>query len=89
LCSAFGFGTDSTRHILRKKYLEIMDTKDWFWTFDQRLVDVMLQLNEVAAMDLRYTDFKFSNDSYIWTGKGDRVYKHIFLEASEKYKKFI
>lgn len=89
LCSAFGFGLDNTRHILRKKYLEVMDTPNWFWTFDQRLVDKMLELNEVSAMDLRYTDFKFKDTSYIWTGKGDRVYKERFKEASEKYQKFI
>ena len=46
--------------------------------------------NEIHEMDLRYTDYKFKDNSYIWTGKGDRKNGHKkgrrFIEASKKFQ---
>jgi hypothetical protein len=89
LCSALGFGADNTRHILRDRYLQVKDTADWFWTFDQILVDKMIEAGEIQTMDLKYTDYKFKDGTYIWTGKGERVYRSKFKEAMAKYHHLI
>lgn len=85
LCSAFGCGPDRTRHIVCDRYSAVYGTPDWIFAYDQRAMDRMIEAGEIAPMDLRYTDFKFSDTSYIWTGKGDRVYKSRFKQAQEPY----
>ena len=56
------------------------------WADDQRFLDVMIGQDQIKTMDLRYTDFKFREDSYIWTGKGDRKFKTKFNEMLNKYQ---
>jgi hypothetical protein len=85
LCSAFGVGPDNTRHIICDRYSSVYGTPDWIFAYDQRVMDQMLAAGEISAMDLRYTDFKFGNSSYIWTGKGNRVYKNQFKQQQAKY----
>jgi hypothetical protein len=85
LCSAFGVGPDDTRHIICERYSAVYGTPEWIFAYDQRAVDRMIAAGEIGTMDLRYTDFKFSDSSYIWTGKGDRVYKSRFKEAQAPY----
>jgi hypothetical protein len=46
----------------------------------------MLEDGSIKSMDLRFTDFKFGDNSYIWTGKGDRKYKTKFQELVTFYK---
>ena len=89
LCSAFGVGPDNTRHIICDRYSSVYGTPDWIFAYDQRVMDQMIAANEITAMDLRYTDFKFSDSSYIWTGKGDRVYKNQFKQEQAKYLSLI
>lgn len=86
LASALGFGPDNTRYILPKRYTPVIGTPEWVWAYDQRVLDTMIANNEIGTMDLRYTDFKFSDTSYIWTGKGERVYKRTFVEAMKRYQ---
>jgi len=89
LCSAFGVGPDNTRHIICDRYSAVYGTPDWIFAYDQRVMDQMIAADEISAMDLRYTDYKFSEDSYIWTGKGDRVYKKKFIQQQAKYLSLI
>lgn len=86
LASALGFGPDNTRHILPERYKPVIGTPEWVWAYDQRVLDVMIANNEIGKMDLRYTDFKFTDSSYIWTGKGDRVYKRSFVDKMNRYR---
>jgi hypothetical protein len=85
LCSAFGVGADDTRHTICDRYSSVYGTADWIFAYDQRVMDQMLAAGEITAMDLRYTDYKFGEDSYIWTGKGNRVYKKKFTQQQAKY----
>lgn len=85
LASAIGMGADLARHTICKRYSQVHGTPDWIWTFDQRVLDRMIDADEIGTMDLRYTDFKFTDSSYIWTGKGDRVYKSRFLEQQRRF----
>ena len=87
LCSAFGVGPDNTRHIICDRYSAVYGTPDWIFAYDQRVMDQMIAADEITAMDLRYTDFKFGNSSYIWTGKGDRKFKKTFTTLAEEYRK--
>lgn len=86
LASALGFGPDNMRHILPDRYNTVIGTPEWIWAYDQRVLDKMIDAGEIGTMDLRYTDFKFTDLSYIWTGKGDRVYKKTFVEKMNKYR---
>jgi hypothetical protein len=86
LASAVGYGIDNARTIYADRMQQIRDTGTLAWADDQKLLDVMLSNNEIAPMDLRYTDFKFRDTSYIWTGKGDRKFKVKFNEMLAKYQ---
>lgn len=87
LASAMGFGADGGRHILAKRFKEKLNT-ELYWGIDQATLNEMLAVNEVAKMDLRYTDYKFGSKgfSYAWTGKGDRVESKKFIDQISKYK---
>lgn len=86
LASAVGYGLDNARTIYANRMQHIRDTSRLTWADDQKLLDVMLSNNEITAMDLRYTDFKFRDESYIWTGKGDRKFKVKFNEMLNRYR---
>jgi hypothetical protein len=86
LCSAMGFGLDNARYIIRDKLKHIYDTGRLTWALDQRLCDEMLAAGQLQQMDLKYTFYKFGkSDPYIWTGKGDRVGKELFVNAAKEY----
>lgn len=86
LASAVGYGMDSARTIYADRMRHIRNTGRLAWADDQKLLDIMLDNNEIAAMDLRYTDFKFRDESYIWTGKGDRKFKVKFNQMLAQYQ---
>jgi hypothetical protein len=86
LASAVGYGIDDARTIYAARMQHIHDTGRLAWADDQKLLDTMLGNSEIAPMDLRYTDFKFRDTSYIWTGKGDRKFKVKFNEMLSAYK---
>lgn len=86
LASAVGYGLDNARTIYADRMQDIRVNGRLAWADDQKLLDVMLDNNEIAPMDLRYTDFKFRDNSYIWTGKGDRKFKVKFNEMLAKYQ---
>lgn len=90
LASAVGFAADGARHRFAELLLDIKNTSKFQWADDQRMLDVMLDANEISVMDLRYTDYKFKDNSFIWTGKGERkngAKKGArFVEAGNKYK---
>jgi hypothetical protein len=86
LASAVGYGIDNARTIYADRMQHIRDTGTLAWADDQKLLDVMLTNKEITPMDLRYTDFKFRDDSYIWTGKGDRKFKVKFNEMLARYQ---
>jgi hypothetical protein len=86
LCSAMGFGLDNARYIIRDKLKHIYDTDRLTWALDQRLCDEMLAAGQLQQMDLKYTHYKFGKGyPYIWTGKGDRVGKELFVNAAKEY----
>lgn len=85
LCSAIGFGPDTTRYILRDRLMGVYENDRLTWALDQNICDELLERKQIQAMDLRYTDFKFREDSFIWTGKGERVYKQSFVTAQQPY----
>jgi hypothetical protein len=82
LGSAVGFAADSARHCLQKALLNL-STLDWYQ--DQIEMDLLLDQGIFRAMDQRYSDFKMTNTSYIWTGKGDRKFKRSFQLLSARY----
>jgi len=86
LASAVGFGNDNARKIFADMMLNIRDTSRFAWYDDQKMLDIMLDRDQIRSMDLRYTDFKFSNNSYIWTGKGERKFKVQFNEMLKKFQ---
>jgi hypothetical protein len=55
------------------------------WYQDQIEMDRLLDAGIFAEQDQRYSDFKMTADSYIWTGKGHRKYKHSFQQLSASY----
>jgi hypothetical protein len=55
------------------------------WYQDQIEMDRLLDAGIFAEQDRRYSDFKMTADSYIWTGKGDRKYKSSFQQLSDTY----
>lgn len=85
LCSAIGFGPDRTRYHLRDRLIAVYENSRLTWALDQNICDELLEGQQIQAMDLRYTDFKFKEDSFIWTGKGERVYKQSFVTAQRPY----
>lgn len=90
LASAVGFAPDQARKRLAELLLNIKTTSTLTWADDQRMLDVMIQENSINKFDLRYTDYKFKDTSYIWTGKGDRKNGakkgRLFVEASQQYQ---
>jgi len=89
LASAVAFGRDNVRHVFAERLLDVYHNGSLRWGEDQIILNEMLAKDEIAAMDLRYTHFKFDPSAYIWTGKGDRVYKRKFQERVEAYKPLI
>lgn len=89
LGSAVGFGIDDARHILSNKLNKFLNTPDFKWCLDQKMLDEMLLEKTINEMDLRYSDYKMNEGSYVWTGKGNRKYKKIFSELVDKYRKLI
>lgn len=85
LGSAVGLGPDSVRYVLRDKLLEHMKNLKWY--LDQHILDELLKSNQIAEMDLRYSDFTSQPSSFVWTGKGDRKFKKKFAALAEEYKK--
>lgn len=86
LASAVGYGLDNAREIYAGTMLGILNTGRLAWADDQKLLDIMIDKDQIQKMDLRYTDFKFRDDSYIWTGKGDRKFKVKFNEMLARYQ---
>jgi hypothetical protein len=86
LASAVGYGLDNAREIYSNMMLDILKNSRLAWADDQKLLDIMISNNQIQKMDLQYTDFKFRDDSYIWTGKGDRKFKVKFNEMLAVYK---
>jgi hypothetical protein len=90
LASAVGFAPDQARHRFAELLLDIKNNRYFQWADDQRMLDVMIDTGEIELMDLRYTDYKFRDTSYIWTGKGERKNGAKkgwqFAEASKKYQ---
>lgn len=86
LASAVGYGMDNARTIYADRMRHIRNTGRLAWADDQKLLDTMLDNNEISAMDLRYSDFKFRDESYIWTGKGDRKFKVKFNDMLSRYQ---
>lgn len=82
LGSAVGFAVDSARHALRTALLSLPALT---WYQDQIEMDRLLDAGIFVEQDRRYSDFKMTEDSYIWTGKGDRKYKRSFQQLSASY----
>ena len=82
LGSAVGFAADGARHSLRTALLALPELT---WYQDQIEMDRLLDQGIFAEQDRRYSDFKMTGDSYIWTGKGDRKYKSSFQNLSASY----
>lgn len=89
LCSALGLGTDAGRYAVRQALLDVYLNSKLTWALDQRLCDQLIDNNQLQPMDLKYTDFKMKDTSYIWTGKGDRVDKSSFQKALSLYKHLV
>jgi hypothetical protein len=89
LCSALGFGLDNGRYEVKQALYDVYINSRLSWALDQRLCDQLLDENKLQPMDLRYTDFKMKDTSYIWTGKGDRVDKSSFQNALRPYKHLV
>jgi hypothetical protein len=85
LCSAIGFAADLGRYAVREKLYNVYANSRLTWALDQHLCDELLDSNDLQPMDLRYTDYKMKDTSYIWTGKGDRVEKSSFKNAQAQY----
>lgn len=86
LASAVGYGLDNARTIYANGIRDIRVNGRLAWADDQKLLDTMIANNQITTMDLRYTDFKFRDTSYIWTGKGDRKFKVKFNEMLARYQ---
>jgi hypothetical protein len=54
-----------------KRHLSSLDVR---WGIDQQCIYATLRQSNIAASNLPtvFTDFDFAEESYIWTGKGDR-----------------
>jgi hypothetical protein len=89
LCSAIGFASDAGRYAVREKLYNVYASSRLTWALDQRLCDELLDENKLQAQDLRYTDYKMKDTSYIWTGKGDRVEKSSFQNAIQLYRHLV
>jgi hypothetical protein len=89
LGSALGFAVDNSRKILSNKLSKYLGTENFKWCLDQKVLDEMLESKEISSMDLRYSDFKMNDTSYIWTGKGNRKYKEKFSSIINEYRKKI
>ena len=89
LASAVGFGHDNVRHVFAERLLDVYHNGSLRWGEDQIILNDMLANDEIGAMDLRYTHFKFDPNAYIWTGKGDRVYRGAFQAAVRPYLELI
>lgn len=86
LASAVGYGADQARVVFAERMKEIRHTGRLAWADDQRLLDDLIAENLIRPIDLRYTDFKFRDTSYIWTGKGDRKFKVKFNEMLARFR---
>ena len=86
LCSAIGFGADQGRYHVREKLEHVYLTDRLSWALDQRLCDELLVDGLIQPQDLRYTNYKFDPAAFIWTGKGDRVFKKSFQDQIALYR---
>jgi hypothetical protein len=90
LASAVGFAPDQARYRFAELLLDIKNNSYFRWADDQRMLDIMIDTGEISLMDLRYTDYKFKDSSYVWTGKGERKNGAKkgwrFVEVSKKYQ---
>lgn len=87
LGSAVGFSNDNARFILAKKLLDYLPTDEFKWCLDQKLLDELIASNDLDTMDLRYSDFKMNDESFVWTGKGNRKFKQTFSTLINDYRK--
>lgn len=83
LASAVGFAPDLARHQL-KSLLESIPRLVWY--MDQINLDILLDQGTLLPMDTRYSDFKMTDASYIWTGKGERKFKSKFQQLRANYQ---
>lgn len=80
LGSAVGFGADEARHILSEKLTKFRYTDKFKWCLDQIVMDEMLEQGSLRAFDTKYSDYKMTEHSVMWTGKGPRKNKTKYQE---------
>lgn len=89
LASAMGFGRDNVRYDFAQRLLTVYRNDRLTWALDQKILDTMIVEGSIHMMDMRYTDFRFTSKSWIWTGKGDRVESTEFQQAQAPYLRMI
>ena len=59
---------------------------DIHWAWDQKaLWEAIKQFNQYGLLPESYIDWRFREDSYIWTAKGNRKGRKIFRKELQKY----
>jgi len=56
-----------------------------YWSLDQDVLDKIVPNFNYGALPMPYIDWNMSNDSYVWTAKGERKSLPIFVNESLKY----
>lgn len=83
--SGVNFGLDEFRNTFRN-ILEPSIEKDFKWYLDQEILDKCIAESKVNTFGMSFSDYNCRPESYIWTGKGTRKYKHKFAELANTYR---
>lgn len=87
-CVLFSKNTPS-RNILRDRLLLHWGKETFKWYLDQEILDQMLNENLINSFTMKYSDYRCTPYSIIWTGKGDRKFKKRFPVLANKYKQIL
>tara|TARA_Y100000592_G_C5409552_1_gene287389 strand:+ start:174 stop:854 length:681 start_codon:yes stop_codon:yes gene_type:complete len=82
--------SNKTKVFLNKWNNSIFNSnKELKWFLDQLSITDLLTSNNdliVSNLELKYIDWTFQKNSYIWVGKGQRKNTKIYLNEESKYK---
>ena len=83
--SGVNFGLDNFRDTFRNILHPSVDT-GFKWYLDQEILDQCIAQKQVKPFGMSFSDYNCRVESYIWTGKGTRKYKHKFAELANTYR---
>ena len=86
-----GIKSNDKTKIFSKKWNDLIfnSNKEFKWFLDQLTITELLDNPKnnlvIGNVEMKYIDWTFQKDSYIWVGKGERKNQKIYLNEESKY----